>query len=51
MSVSAGERRAARTWHRVAFGIVSLLWLVELVGVIWAEYHGQPRFQETHPQR
>jgi len=46
----AGKRRAAKLWHRIEFGLVFALLVTSVVGVLWAEYNGQPRFVETHPR-
>lgn len=46
----ARDRQLARIWHWWELSLVAVLALTSVVGVLWAEKHGQPRFLETHPR-
>lgn len=44
------DRRAARWWHRVEFGVVIGLVVVSAIGLLWSEVKNAPHLVETHPR-
>lgn len=45
------DRRAARWWHRVEFGVVLGLVVVSAIGLVWSEVHNGPALVELPPHR